>query len=631
MGACTAPAASGAWPPSPAPRELRYEETTWKARPDWSPDGKRVVYSSYLGRQWHQLWLMTPDGGDPVPLTYGEFDATQARWSRDGMRIAFVSNEGGNPSLWVLEVPGGKRTHLVPRARRYKHPTARLRIVVTDREGHRPLAARVTVTGPDGRAYAPDDAWRHADLAFDRARRAATYEYFHVDAAASVVVPTGLVRVSVSRGPEYRPAERELTLSPGTSDTVHLSLARLANLPSQGWWSGDLHVHMNYGGTYRNTPERLVFQARAEDLHVVENLIVNKEQRIPDIGYFRAGRDPASTPEYQLFHAQEFHTGFWDHTGLLTLRDHYLLPDYGGYANTALGSLYPPNAVVADLAHAQGGLLGYVHPFDSRPDPDDTTQTLSSELPVDVALGKVDYLEVMGFSNHLITSDIWYRLLNCGFRVPAGAGTDAFPNYAMLRGPAGLVRVYVRSGPVLDHDRFLAGLKAGRTFVTNAPLLSFTVAGRGPGEEVRLAGPGRLSVHVRLRSIVPVDRLEIVGNGSVVASIPLGGDGTAADTTVLLPAERSGWLVLRAYGDSAREPVLDLYPFATTSPVYVTVGGKPARSRADALYFVQWVDRVIQATRAHRGWNTAVERDSVVKLLERARGVYVTRAAEAPP
>src|SRR5207248_7520509 len=52
-----------------------------------------------------------------------------------------------------------------------------------------------------------------------------------------------------------------------------------------------LHVHMNYGGAYHNTPGHLAAQARAEDLHVVENLIVNKEQRIPDISYFRTDAD----------------------------------------------------------------------------------------------------------------------------------------------------------------------------------------------------------------------------------------------------------------------------------------------------------------------------------------------------
>src|SRR5262249_32358025 len=40
-----------------APRMIHYEETTWRAHPDWSPEGKRVIYSSYLGRAWHQLWI----------------------------------------------------------------------------------------------------------------------------------------------------------------------------------------------------------------------------------------------------------------------------------------------------------------------------------------------------------------------------------------------------------------------------------------------------------------------------------------------------------------------------------------------------------------------------------------------
>src|SRR3712207_7164187 len=35
---------------------------------------------------------------------------------------------------------------------------------------------------------------------------------------------------------------------------VRMSLTRLADMAARGWWGGDLHVHMNYGGAYRNTP-----------------------------------------------------------------------------------------------------------------------------------------------------------------------------------------------------------------------------------------------------------------------------------------------------------------------------------------------------------------------------------------
>ena len=86
-----------------------HEETSWRARPEVAPDGRRVLYSSYQGRQWHQLWLTTLAGDAQLPLTFGEFDATQARWSPDGRRIAYVSNEDGNLSLWVLEAVGGER------------------------------------------------------------------------------------------------------------------------------------------------------------------------------------------------------------------------------------------------------------------------------------------------------------------------------------------------------------------------------------------------------------------------------------------------------------------------------------------------------------------------------------------
>ena len=612
-------------------RELRYEETTWKARPDWSPDGRRVVYSSYLGRQWHQLWLMTSAGGDVVPLTYGEFDATAPRWSRDAKHIAYISNAGGNTALWVIDVPGAQRRQIVVSERRYREPVGRLRLVVVDAVG-RPLAARISVARLDGRAYAPDDAWRHADEAFDRqdgTSREFEYGYFHATGTAELTVPAGVVRVEAWHGPEYRVARVDVTVTAGRTIAQRLVLERLANLPARGWWSGDLHVHMNYGGAYRNTPEHLAFQSRAEDLHVVENLIVNKEQRIPDIAYFRTDPDPASTPDLLLVHDQEYHTSYWGHTGLLGLRDHYLLPEYVGYPNTAAASLYPMNADVADLAHAQGALFGYVHPFDTQPDPADTTERLTYELPVDAALGKVDYMEVMGYSDHLITSGIWYRLLNCGLRIPAGAGTDAFPNFASLRGPPGLVRVFVRTGPALHRRSWMAGLKAGRTFVTNAPLLEFTLGGREIGDEIRLPAGGRLTARVGLRSSVPIDHLEVIGNGNVVATIPLRGDRRAASDTVSIGVARSGWYVLRAWSNRPVLPILDLYPFGSTSPIYVRVGREPVRSREDAEFFVRWIDRLDQAARAHEAWNAPEEREHVLRLLAEARTVYAEQAGPA--
>src|SRR5258705_5546613 len=115
--------------PGASLRELRYEETTWKARPDWSPDGTHVVYSSYLGRQWHQLWLMPSEGGEPLPLTYGELHATAPRWSRDGTRIAYVSNESGNTALWVIDVLGGRKQAVVAADRRYREPVGTLRVL----------------------------------------------------------------------------------------------------------------------------------------------------------------------------------------------------------------------------------------------------------------------------------------------------------------------------------------------------------------------------------------------------------------------------------------------------------------------------------------------------------------------
>jgi TolB protein len=615
--------------PSDSMRLIHFEETTWKARPDWSPDGRRVVYSSYVGTQFNQLWLMTSDGGVPLELTYGAFDATSPRWSRDARHIAYISNEGGNTALWVLDMPGAAKRKVEARTLTFIEPVGTLTVAVTDEAG-KPLDARVSITGADGRSWAPASALMHADDSFDRSERHFEVGYYHTTGTSALTVPAGAMTVEVTRGLEYAVGTQTAQVGAKGAKSVHVTMHRLVNLPADGWYSGDLHVHMNYGGNYRTVPAQLAFMARAEDLHVIEELIVNKEQRVPDISYFGNGfPDPVSTPTTLIVHGQEYHTSYWGHSGLLGLTRNIILPGYAAYANTPAGSLYPANANVFDLGHAQGALTGYVHPFDELPNPEDTVSRVTSELPVDVALGKVDYMEIVAFADHRSTASVWYRLLNCGFRIPAGAGTDAMTNYASLRGPVGMNRVYVHTGTTLNHANWMRAIKAGRTFATNGPLLTLTANGREPGDDIAFSlGSHTMSVHATMHSIVPVEHLELVQNGKVVATIPMTADHKSASATVSVPVDRSGWITLRAWSEHASPPILDIYPFATTSPVYLTVAGIPPRSPDDARFFIDWVDRLREGAERHTGWNTAEEKASVLDLIARARAEFEKRAYE---
>ena len=611
--------------------EIYYEETTWKARPDWSPDGTRLVYSSYLGRQWNQLWVIPAGGGDAFPLSYGEYDNTAPRWSPDGQHIAFISNRGGNTSLWIQNAWGGAQRQVIVRQRRYLKAMGRLSITVLDEKG-KPTPARIFVIGPDQRAYAPDDAWMHADDSLDPAQQAFEAHYFRTLGRSELTVPAGAVSVEAMKGFEYKVEMQDVTMATNGRGGItfhlhpmHFRPEATPNRPGKGsrWVSADLHVHMNYAGAYRNTPQRLVQQGEAENLGIIEDLVVNKEVRIPDIAYFRVGRDPASKPDMLLMQSQEFHTSYWGHLGLLNLTRNFLLPGYAAYPGTGAASLYPTNADIADLAHAQGALVGYVHPFDTFPDPA-SSAPLTDELPVDVALGKVDYMEILGFSDHKSTAAVWYKLLNCGFRIPTGAGTDAMANFASLRGPLGLNRVYaqVPSGST-NSQQFLNSLKQGHTFASNGPLLRFSLGGESIGGELRLpAGVNQVKFAAAMRSIVPMDHLQVLCNGNVVKELALSKSRTAADAHGTLPISKSGWCILRAWNEKAELPVLDLYPYATTSPIYLSVGGEPVRSAKDAAYFVAWIDRLSQAAGNYPDWRSAAEKQHVLKLLSDARAIY---------
>jgi TolB protein len=616
------PATAGA-----QPVELHYEETNWEFRPEFSPDGQRLVYSSYLGRPWLQLWLMPGSGGaDAFPLTYGEWDNTAPRWSPDGREIAFISNRAGGTELRLLHFPGAAERPLAVSRRLRLHPYGVLHLVIHDEHG-RETPARVVVTDADGRCHAPAAAWMH-HAEFDRNEQPFEARYFHAGGDELIEVPAGRISVEAMKGFDRTPVTRTLQVAADRTSQLVIDLPRQpwGETHATHWVSADVHVHMNYGGHYRNTPAHLALQARAEGLDIVENLIVNKEQRIPDIAYSGHGVDAASSPEALVVHGQEFHTSYWGHLSLIGLKGNILLPGYSGYPNTAAASLYPTNADVADLAHAEGGLVGFAHPYEEEPQPlTHPGHTDADELPVDVALGKVDYLEVVSFADHQATAAVWYRLLNLGFRIPAAGGTDAMADYATLRGPVGLNRVYAQlpRGP-LASDAWLAALRAGRTFATNGPLLDFSIAGQGLGANIGLAQPAAVAFSAKLRSIVPVDHAQIVCNGQVMRELPLNTARNALAVSGTVQLDRSGWCVLRAFSAAAEYPVLDNFVYATTSPVYITVGGARPRSPADARFFEAWITHLAERTQAYPDWNSAQEKAGVMQQLTDALAVYRT-------
>jgi TolB protein len=614
--------------PGATPREIHYEETNWKARPDFSPDGSRMVYSSYLGGQWHNLWLMPGNGGDALPVSYGDFDHTNVRWSPDGKHLAFISNRNGNTELEIQDATSGEQSRLTVKQRRFIKRTDHVVLRIVDSKGQK-VSGRVSITAGDGKFYAPANAWIQADDGFDRRERPFEAHYFESPGQEELDVPgvAESVKFEVVAGYE-RPLKSEWSIfESARNKVVTLAVSEKWKIETNGkqWVSGDLHVHMNYGGSYRSKSSHLVDQARAEDVRVVNNLIVNKEQRFPDVDYAGTGVDRASEKDWVVVHGQEFHTSYWGHRGLLNLKD-LLLPGYAGYPNTAAASLFPMNADVYDMAHERGALVGAVHPFDQEPNPfANPPQRITDELPVDVALRKLDYMEIVGFSDHKSTAAVWYRLLNLGFRIPAGAGTDATTNYAApIRGNVGFNRVYVEvpAGP-LNLDIWMDAFAKGKSFATNGPLVYFTVGGKGIGSEVKFdtAQPA-VPFTARLRSIVPVDHFEIVCNGKVVQTLKLEGTRDVADVRGTIPMKQSGWCVLRAWSEKAEYPVLDAYAYATTSPIYVEVAGAKPRSAEDAKYFAAWIARTIEITEKYPDWNSAEEKQLALRRLKGAKQIY---------
>jgi hypothetical protein len=499
----------------------------------------------------------------------------------------------------------------------------RLEARLVDDETGRPVAARVACVSPDGRFVEIDGQHQHVASLGKR--------WCYVDGSFTLSLPANGMTIEIRRGLETAPLVATVESS-RTEETVSRTyrLRRWTDMRGKGWVSGDIHAHVP-------TPEEAHLQMRAEDLNVL-NLLAGENFRANP--YFTGKLDKRSTTACEIYVGQEVRDWQMGHLTLLGLSR--MIPGYP-HVGGKLESWRRPHWLMARAmraAHEQGALVVWSH-FSNLP---------GAESPIGVALGLVDALELMtyddptqlpshwspwknsGMSQAEFTVmrgvDLYYQYLNSGFRLPIASGTDKMADDI----PLGSNRTYIPTPSQPDYAAWLAGVKVGRGFVTNGPLLEFAVEGAVPGEVVQFQDRKKVFARVKARSILPFTTLEIVLNGETVGhKTVFVEDNPPVDGVYSMEVEtnvelgRSSWLAARVAEDpDIKNRILPrgLSVFAHTNPVFFYKDGRKVRETASIGYLRKYVQGVIHWLETKPDFTDPAEREEALRLAREALGFY---------
>jgi hypothetical protein len=575
----------------------------------------RVAWDQNGGDGFAVSDVVTPEPG--ADLRQVTVRLTRARFAGFGIQKTDLA-VGGRGGIVLCDLAISRSGTTSPPA-----APGRLRIEVRDERTGALVPARVGLYDSSGRTPLPSEqalpVHRYADetrlswvaprLMWPSTHRLA----FYVNGAYESGVPAGTYQLVATKGVEYRAFTGAVEVKPGQTSVVAIPLRRYIDQPSRGWFSGDTHLHLMRDRTDDLDVWGLV---AAEDVHVGNLLemgnIVTTHFRQPAWGaegrFFRNGHliasgqeDPRTTQRGHTIHHN------------LKAPVHLAADDYFSYHK------------VFEASHEQGGVSGYAHMgqlFNGR-----------RGLAVDVPFGLVDFIEVLQ-GGRLVT-DTWYPFLNLGFKVNPAAGSD-YPYF----GPSlpGVERYYVKLPGAFDADAWYAAFRAGRVFVTNGPLLDFTINGAGMGEEIRVARGARLDVVAAARlnpDIDQLDRVELIVHGDVVGTERASGD--SAELKHTLTAERSMWVAVRALGRREAErsgPITALSAVAHTAPIYVIVDDQPFWKTASVADLVKEQRSLLQDLLNApvdpmgdlEAWETV---DVLARQWERQRFLLRTRVEQA--
>jgi hypothetical protein len=280
-----------------------------------------------------------------------------------------------------------------------------------------------------------------------------------------------------------------------------------------------------------------------------------------------------------------------------------------------------------DQCHRKGGLV--VAPgFFGR-----ESRYPRGEVLADLILSKIDALEIGDFENPDIDAEAgqpsvlrrWYALLECGFRIPLVGGSCKASNLDLLGRP----RTYAHLGPgqEFNYRDWIEAVRAGRTFVTNGPLLSLTVDGQGPGSVLDVPTPAQpVRIRAEAQSLAPFDHLEVIANGAVVGRADAAGSPASATLEAKVTLPSGGWLVARCWGDY--DEAMQEWVAAVTSPIYLTVTGQRPRAEPATLGLLfDQLDRMVEWVKQEGHFESDQQRQRLAKVFESAREALEARAS----
>jgi hypothetical protein len=476
---------------------------------------------------------------------------------------------------------------------------------VADAANQKPTPVRARFGGPDGEIYVPFG--RVADFPTGPGEDVGGHvllggrQFVYLDGGCEVQLPAGVpVTVEIAKGPEYSPLLREVKLGAGQI-SLRFVVDRWTDLRSEGWYAGDTRARFL-------SPHAALLEGAAEGLSVV-NLLAG-DRPAHDILAF-SGTQPALEAPGHVVAVNTLNTH--PELGTLALLDSHrpVFPlRFGGPDGMDDWSLTD----WCDQCHRKRGLVVW-------PDlPRLTPEAPQGEALAAALLGKVDAFEVSAFGAEepAVLAD-WYELLDCGLRLPLAGGSGKDSNATAV----GAVRTYARLKPdeTFAYGAWASAVRAGRTFVTNGPLLTLDVDGEGPGHVCAAIPEGRpVRVRVEARGVVPFERVEVLYNNRVVADRGASGNRQAAVLECGFTPAGPGWLVARCLGGDQlpdRQVV-----FAHTSPVWFHPGGKPPQPQpAAASRFLGILERTSDWAANAARYERPASREHLLGVLDEARRV----------